>query len=129
MVFKGNDYIPADLSVLKNGMKIDYSIYRENNGEFLLLCKDVIINKELLERFERLTYPSYRIFIPGKRYEQIIEQTACRTQNKAKKSPFVKSYEQVKDGTSKMFDTIITLDTVPHPKPCINRSKRWRLRI
>jgi HD-GYP domain-containing protein (c-di-GMP phosphodiesterase class II) len=113
MNFKGNDYIPADLSVLKNGMKINYSIYRENNGEFLLLCKDVIINKELLERFERLTYPNYRIYIPGTRYEEIIEQT-CRTQNKPKKNPFFKDYEQVKESTSNMFNTIVTLDTVPH---------------
>jgi HD-GYP domain-containing protein (c-di-GMP phosphodiesterase class II) len=112
MAFSGNDYISADLSVLKNGMKIDFSIYRENNGEFLLLCKDVIINSELLERFERLTYPNYTIYVPSSKYGKIAKDTRQK-KGKTKKNTFLRSFEQVRNNTSKMLDSINKFDVVP----------------
>jgi HD-GYP domain-containing protein (c-di-GMP phosphodiesterase class II) len=112
MVFSGSDYIPVDLDFLKSGMIIDFNIYRENNGEFLLLCKDVVINDELIGRFKRLTYPTYKIYIPNSQHKEIVQKTR-KQQNKIKKNIFFKSYEQVKENTSKMLDKIVFSDSVP----------------
>jgi HD-GYP domain-containing protein (c-di-GMP phosphodiesterase class II) len=112
MIFSGNDYIPVSLDTLKSGMRIDYSIYRENNGEFLLLCKDVEINDELLDKFHRLTYPSYNIYIPNSKYEEIMRANIAG-KNKVKQNAFFKSYEQVKERTSKMLEKIDADDSVP----------------
>ena len=115
-----NDYIPVSLSVLKTGMEIDFSIYRENNREFSLLCKDVTLTGELIERFSKLTYPSYNIYIPSAEYEYVISgkpkkhvQNIQRNQVKIKKNAFFKNYEQVKENTGKIFDKIKFEDSVP----------------
>ena len=112
MSFGNNDYVPVSLSVLKSGMNIDYSVFRENNREFLLLCKDVVLNDELLERFKRLTYPSYIVYMPRSRY-QSIQSEKRKQQRKAKKVAFQKNYEIAKDVTSKMLDRIAADDNVP----------------
>jgi HD-GYP domain-containing protein (c-di-GMP phosphodiesterase class II) len=112
MSFSGNDYIPVSLDVLKDGMKIDYSIYRENNGEFLLLCKDVEITDSLIEKFKRLTYPTYKVYVPNSKFEAMADERRI-LHNRIKRNAFFKSYEQVKENTSKMLDKISLDDSVP----------------
>ena len=106
------EYIPVSLSVLKSGMNINYSIFRENNREFLLLCKDQVLTDDLIERFKRLTYPNYVIYMPRKKYDEI-QVDKRKQQQKAKKNAFVKSYEQVKNVTSIMMDKIAAEDNIP----------------
>jgi HD-GYP domain-containing protein (c-di-GMP phosphodiesterase class II) len=111
-VISGSDFIPVKLDVLKSGMNINFSIFRENNGEFLLLCKDVVITDELLERFKKLTYPNYRIYLPSSHYESIIKDSPIPAIG-PKRAAHFKNYEQAKERASKMFDTIVTKDSVP----------------
>jgi len=112
MEFGGNDYIPVKLDVLKSGMHISFSIYREINREFLLLCKDVVITDELLEKFARLTYPSYTIYMPNSKHEEIIKEVHG-FKNSPKKAVFNRNYERVKDNAAKLMDKIVTSETVP----------------
>jgi HD-GYP domain-containing protein (c-di-GMP phosphodiesterase class II) len=112
MEFSGNDFIPVKLDVLKKGMNINFSIYRENNREFLLLCKDVVISDELLEKFKRLTYPTYMIYLPNSKLEEIVRESH-ESKSTPKKATFVRNYERTKERTSQMLDRIITTETVP----------------
>jgi len=108
----GNDYIPVSVNVLKSGMKIDYSIYRENNREFSLLCKDVVLTDELIERFRKLTYPDYTVYVPNAKFEDVTGNKPELTV-KEKKEVFNKSYDRVKESAGKMFDRIADDDFVP----------------
>ena len=106
------DLVSVKLDIFKSGMKIDYSIYREKNREFYLLCKDVVLTDELIERFKDLTYPHHDVYIPGAQYDNILREKN-KQKNKLKRTVFKKSYEQTKQNTSKMLDRISKENSVP----------------
>ncbi|MCL2077367.1 MAG: HD-GYP domain-containing protein [Oscillospiraceae bacterium] len=106
------DYIPVSLDILKSGMVIDYSIYREKNREFFLLCKDAVLTEELLDRFRMLTEPYNEIYIPSNKYDEIIKERNNQ-KDKVKKRIFFRSYEQAKKSAAKMLERIAAEDSIP----------------
>ncbi|MCL1823521.1 MAG: HD domain-containing protein [Oscillospiraceae bacterium] len=112
MSFNSTDFTPVSLNVIQSGIVIDFSIYREKNGEFSLLGKDIVMTADVIEKFKRLTYPDFNIFIPNDKYKYVVN-AVNRPPPKVKKNPFIESYEQLKDGASKMLENIASSDSVP----------------
>lgn len=64
------DYTSISIDELTSGMKIDYEIYYIHEKEYVLLCKDVVLDDDLIKKFKIAASPERNIYIPNENYEK-----------------------------------------------------------
>ena len=111
-LLSAKDYIPINTHDLKCDMTVDYSIYHKQNGEYVLLCKDVVLTHDLIARFVRITSPDHEIFVPKEQHSAILDFSAGKTVPKTGPGPY-SGYTEVKSDTKGMLDAVVADGKVP----------------
>lgn len=103
--------MPIGIDILLSGMRIDYNIYHERDGDFVLLCKDVILTAELISKFKKVTIPSNTIYIPKNQHKRIINDRN-RLLGKEKTNLSFKGYAEIKAEITNLFNMISETSSV-----------------
>ena len=107
-----NAYTPISLIDLWPGMEVRYSIYYQRDGDHVLLCRNVTLTREMLDRFARLTAPSYTIYIPNEYYQAVVEGKAKRERKSGAALAAKAAYEGVRSETENLLADIVRSDRV-----------------
>ncbi len=73
-MFNINDFVEIESLHFFDGMYMDYDIYYEQDGNYILLCSKTLLNSILLFKLKKYAERNVRLFVPRKAYRKIVEQ-------------------------------------------------------
>ena len=102
-------YVPLSMGVLVPGMNINHSVYYQKNGMYVLLCKDVVLNEELIDKLKDIAIREKNIYVPQDKRDAMIEES--RLFRKVEIEVF-EGYDEIKGESKELFNNIAQTDTV-----------------
>ncbi|MCL2052866.1 MAG: HD-GYP domain-containing protein [Oscillospiraceae bacterium] len=102
------DFTSINVNFLIPNMNIDFDVYYKTptltGMEYVLLCRNVVLNEELIKKFRRVTAPHYVVYVPNQNYESTfkhyveghIEQEVVHFEG----------YNNIKEDTNEVFADI-----------------------
>lgn len=68
----GNDLAQIDVSVFFEGMQIQSGIYYKNRGDFVLICKNVVVTEDLIKKLKHFAFLRQSIYVEKKYYKDVL---------------------------------------------------------
>jgi len=102
-------YVPVSMEAIIPGMNIDFSIYYQNEGGYVLLCKDVLLTEALIKKLKAVAYRAKNIYVPQGRREGMLKESQLFEEVDI---DVFEGYDDIKEESKQLFDSIAGSDTI-----------------
>lgn len=106
------DFVPISANVLVEGMQIDYSIYYKIGDNYILLCKDVILSKEILARLKKTQGVQGKVYVQ-KKYQKALLKESASLRDVGKEPQDEVGYSEIKGEVKHLLDIVAQNNIFP----------------
>lgn len=111
MTFNKQDYAPISIRALTPGMNIDFEIYYEKDGVYVLLCKDALLTDELIAKLKTIAFRAKNIYVPVNRRHRMLQESGVLGILSEELKPF-EGYGEIKTESKALLDAIQRDDAI-----------------
>lgn len=106
------DFVPISANVLVEGMQIDYSIYYKIANSFILLCKDVILTKDIIAKLRKTQGVQGKVYVQKKFQKALLKESAS-LRNTGREVGDEIGYSDIKGDVKHLLDVVAQNNIFP----------------
>lgn len=106
------DFVPISANVLVEGMQIDYSIYYKIANSFILLCKDVILTKDIIAKLRKTQGVQGKVYVQKKFQKALLKESAS-LRNTGREVGDEIGYSEIKGDVKHLLDVVAQNNIFP----------------